>query len=104
MSELPRKENQPRNKGSQEENNPSSPLQDEAAASSPETRVFTVRLPVEIADWVDSEFYHGFKQNYILQCFLSLRYVMTEGELPPFSEYARLASLNALSELANPTR
>lgn len=71
---------------------------------SPETRTVTVRLPTELADWVDDEFPHGFKQTFVLQCFRSLQYIMTEGEVPPHSIFARAASVDALSELANPTR
>ncbi len=58
------------------------------------------RIPAELADWLDIEFPHGFKQTFILQCFLSLRHVMTEGSLPPHSEYARVASVDALAVLA----
>lgn len=65
-----------------------------------DTTVVTARLPKDLADWINAEFPHGFKQTFIQQCFLSLRYVMTEGELPPASEYARLASLEAMVELA----
>lgn len=64
----------------------------------------TYRLPVDLAEWVDKEFPHGFRQAFVLQCFQSLRYVMTEGELPPHNEYARAASLDALQQLVNPTR
>lgn len=71
---------------------------------STQTRTVTVRLPTELADWVDNEFPHGFKQTFVLQCFLSLRHVMTEGEVPPHSVFARTATVDALSELANPTR
>lgn len=66
-----------------------------------ELRTVSVRLPIELAKWIDSEFPKGFKQTFILQCFLSLRYVMTEGEVPPFNEYARAASIDALSTMSN---
>ena len=65
-------------------------------------KVTTIRLPTELADWIDENFPHGFKQTFVLQCFLSLRHVMTEGELPPHSEYARAASIDAMSTLAKP--
>lgn len=65
-----------------------------------EVRTVSIRLPVELANWVDSEFPKGFKQTFVLQCFLSLRYVLTEGEVPPFNEYARAASIDALSTLS----
>lgn len=62
--------------------------------------VVTVRIPKELAAWVNEEFPKGFKQTFVLQCFLSLRHVMTEGELPPHSEYARLSSIDAITEMA----
>ena len=65
-----------------------------------ETQVVTARLPEDLAEWVNDEFPHGFKQTFILQCFLSLRHVMTEGELPPPSEYARAASIEAMTQMA----
>lgn len=64
----------------------------------------TYRLPADLAEWVDDEFPHGFRQAFILQCFQSLRYVMTEGELPPHNEYARAASIDAVQQLVKPTR
>ncbi len=67
-----------------------------------EIQVVTARLPKELADWVNDEFPHGFKQAFIQQCFLSLRHVMTEGEMPPPSEYARRASVDAMVEMAGP--
>ena len=63
-------------------------------------RTVTARLPQELAQWVDKEFPHGFKQTFIEQCFTSLRTIMTTGKLPPPSEYARQASVEALTELA----
>lgn len=64
--------------------------------------VVTARLPKDLADWVNDEFPHGFKQSFIVQCFLSLRHVLVEGELPPPSEYARAASMDAIIALSGP--
>lgn len=64
--------------------------------------VVTARLPADLVEWVNDEFPHGFKQSFILQCFLSLRHVLVEGELPPPSEYARAASMEAIIELSGP--
>lgn len=64
--------------------------------------VVTARLPKDLADWVNGEFPHGFKQSFIVQCFLSLRHVLVEGELPPPSEYARTASMDAIIALSGP--
>lgn len=69
--------------------------------SSTATKTVTARLPTDLAEWVEREFSYGFKQMFILQCFLSLRHVMTEGELPPFNEYARAASIDAIAEIAS---
>ncbi len=65
-----------------------------------DTTIVSARLPKDLAEWVTDEFPHGFKQTFILQCFRSLRYVMTEGEMPPQSDYARLASIEAIKDLA----
>lgn len=65
-----------------------------------DTQLVSARLPRELGEWVNAEFPHGFKQTFIVQCFLSLRHVMTEGELPPPSDYARLASIEAMTEMA----
>lgn len=64
--------------------------------------VVTARLPKDLVDWVNAEFPHGFKQTFVAQCFLSLRHILTEGELPPPSEYARAASVDAIISLSGP--
>ncbi len=68
-----------------------------------ETDVVTItaRLPKELGDWVNEEFSRGFKQRFMHQCFDSLRHVLTTGELPPESEYARLASLEAMKRMVS---
>lgn len=68
-----------------------------------ETDVITItaRLPKDLGRWVNEEFSRGFKQRFMHQCFDSLRHVLTEGELPPESEYARIASLRAMERMAS---
>lgn len=65
-----------------------------------DTITITARLPRELGDWVNSEFPRGFKQTFVHQCFSSLHHVLTTGELPPQSEYARAASLKAIERIA----
>jgi hypothetical protein len=67
--------------------------------SADELSLISARIPKDLADWVTNEFPHGFKQQFIQQCFLSLRHLIIEGELPPPSDYARLASVEAIIEM-----
>ena len=62
--------------------------------------VVTARLPKELGDWVNEEFPRGFKQQFMHQCFHNLRHVLTRGELPPQSEYARAASIQSIERMA----
>ena len=67
----------------------------------PDAVVVTARLPKDLGDWVNEEFGRGFKQKFMHQCFDNLRHVLTEGELPPQSEYARVASLRSIERMAS---
>lgn len=62
--------------------------------------VVTARLPSDLVEWVNTEFPHGFKQTFVLQCFENLKKVIGDGELPPPSEYARLSALGAIQSIA----
>ncbi len=66
----------------------------------PDAVVVTARLPKDLGDWVNEEFGRGFKQKFMHQCFDNLRHVLTRGELPPQSEYARAASLKSIERMA----
>lgn len=66
-----------------------------------EAVTITARLPKDLGDWVNEEFSRGFKQQFVHQCFDALRHVITKGELPPQSEYARAASLEAIERMAS---
>ena len=66
-----------------------------------ETVVVTARLPRELGNWVNKEFSRGFKQQFMHQCFDSLHHVLTTGEMPPESEYARKASAVAMQRMAS---
>lgn len=66
-----------------------------------EPLVITARLPRELGLWVNENFSRGFKQQFVQQCFESLQHVLTTGELPPESEYARVASLRAIERMAS---
>lgn len=66
-----------------------------------EAVTITARLPRELGDWVNEEFSRGFKQKFMHQCFENLRHILTEGELPPQSEYARAASVRALERMVS---
>lgn len=66
----------------------------------PDAVVVTARLPKDLGDWVNEEFGRGFKQKFMHQCFQNLRYVLTRGELPPQSEYARAASIQSIERMA----
>ena len=63
--------------------------------------VVTARLPKDLGDWVNETFGHGFKQTFVLECFQNLRKVIADGELPPPSEYSRIASLSAMQSIAS---
>ncbi|MGD9631385.1 MAG: hypothetical protein AB7V18_19270 [Pyrinomonadaceae bacterium] len=65
-----------------------------------EVVVVTARLPKDLGDWVNKSFGHGFKQSFVLECFENLRKVIADGELPPPSEYARIAALGAIQSIA----
>lgn len=67
----------------------------------PDAVVVTARLPKDLGDWVNEEFGRGFKQKFMHQCFQNLRHVLTRGELPPQSEYARAASLQSIEGMAS---
>ncbi len=67
---------------------------------SPDAVVVTARLPKDLGDWVNEEFGRGFKQKFMHQCFDNLRHVLTRGELPPQSEYARAASIKSIERMA----
>ncbi len=67
----------------------------------PDAVVVTARLPKDLGDWVNEEFGRGFKQKFVHQCFHNLRHVLTEGELPPQSDYARAASLRSIERMAS---
>jgi hypothetical protein len=66
----------------------------------PDAVVVTARLPKDLGDWVNEEFGRGFKQKFMHQCFQNLRHVLTRGELPPQSEYARAASIQSIERMA----
>jgi hypothetical protein len=66
----------------------------------PDAVVITARLPKDLGDWVNEEFGRGFKQKFMHQCFDNLRHVLTHGELPPQSEYARAASIKSIERMA----
>lgn len=53
-------------------------------------------LDDDLAAWVDSTFEHGQKNAFIISCFENLRRLMTEGTLPPPTEYARRATLETV--------
>lgn len=65
------------------------------------TKYIQAALPIELADWVDSTFQHGQKAAFIEACFENLRILMTEGTLPPPSEYARLATVETVKKWAS---
>jgi hypothetical protein len=58
------------------------------------------KLDDDLAEWVDKTFDHGQKSAFIIECFENLRKLMTEGTLPPPSEYARLSTISAVQEMA----
>lgn len=60
----------------------------------------TARIPSDLAKWIDAEFNHGFKQNFILQCFESLQRALTQGDLPPHDAYAQVAARGAIETIA----
>lgn len=53
----------------------------------------TIRLTDSMNSWLNREFPHGFKQEFVETCFTHLRNAIEKGELPPPSEYARAATL-----------
>ncbi len=66
----------------------------------PDVVIVTARIPKDLGDWVNKEFSRGFKQRFVHECFDNLRHVLTHGELPPESEYARAASQKAMERMA----
>lgn len=57
-------------------------------------------LPDDLGRWVDSTLNHGQKGAFIIECFENLRSLMTQGTLPPPSEYARQATLTTVTKMA----
>jgi len=58
------------------------------------------KLPKEVGEWVKDNFPHGFNQEFIESCYVNLKRIMETGKLPPPSEYARQATIQALGEMA----
>jgi hypothetical protein len=57
-------------------------------------------LDDELGAWVDKTLEHGQKGAFIVACFENLRKLMTEGILPPPSEYARQATYETVKDMA----
>jgi hypothetical protein len=61
------------------------------------------KLDDDLWQWVDDTLQHGQKQAFIVSCFENLRTLMTEGTLPPPSEFARLSTAATVLDWASPS-
>jgi hypothetical protein len=66
----------------------------------PKPKYIQAQLPGDLAEWVDETLEHGQKGAFIISCFENLRTLMTDGALPPPSEYARLATIVTITQMA----
>lgn len=58
-----------------------------------------VRLDKDLHSWIKEEFPYGFMQMFYEECTLSLRRIIEEKNLPPLSDFGRMATILTMNKL-----